>query len=868
VSAATGGATETTAAGGAIASPYPGPRPFKADDHSYFHGRTREVRDVLTLLAGYRLMLLYAQSGVGKSSLVTAGIAPRLADTRGRRGMPATDDESDEPEPPIPLKLTGIRVLTARVSGVHSSDHPTGADAVNIYVHNVLTTIGASASPAPGPEPGPEPGAQPGRGGGVTLATRLPGLSASQSAAVVAAAAGAANRAANADVDDGERIEPIGEPLLLVLDQFEEIFTAYPDRWQEREAFFAQLGDALAARPRLRVLIVMREEYLALVERFATFLPDGFRVRYRLDRLREQDAEDAVTRPAKQAVRAAIRAAGGNADAPIVARTRRAAEAMSARAADLVHELQKVPLLGRQGEVTAIEGEFVEPLHLQIVCRTLWEQDTGAAPATSLSTVGAGLDVDQVLAGFYQQALRQASASRATWIEAAVSTLRRMSQYFGLAGLLFRRLLGLLHIAPDLHAWVAYHLITPMGTRSQVYLDVESKRVAGLPVRYVDALEHEHIVRRDSRAGAAWYELTHDRFIFAIQTIERRRQEQFRRVASVGTAAALLLLAVVVMIYLLQTRSKQQVTAEQIQRADNVLSQQQRSADAARVKVDQGFALLRGNDPQGQELLRQGILENATAGLAAIKTEAWKETEPVSFARAACIRVLVPYLQRDGGDPGLRKYACQFPAHVIGASAREDRAAQELTRFQSGGFPNAELSEPIAGLRKIYVGQFVSCDAAAELIRSVDRDFQTNAFVENPLEGLCGGCPTLPQSVAHTSVSLTTQTVTAAADALRTFKIGIYYLKTNDDQARRAKELVTSLQANGFKGTTQIYPVTQQTMQLVLPPTDDQVRFDYGEESQSDALMTLLRSADPTGTYKKLLTGSGTRNFLSIFFKP
>ena len=58
--------------------PYPGPRPFQLEDWRYFHGREREIRDIVSLLAAYRLLLLYAQSGAGKSSLVLAGLRPRL----------------------------------------------------------------------------------------------------------------------------------------------------------------------------------------------------------------------------------------------------------------------------------------------------------------------------------------------------------------------------------------------------------------------------------------------------------------------------------------------------------------------------------------------------------------------------------------------------------------------------------------------------------------------------------------------------------------------------------------------------------------------------------------------------------------------
>ena len=57
-------------------------------------------------------------------------------------------------------------------------------------------------------------------------------------------------------------------PRVLIFDQFEELFTAYPTRWEERTSFFQQLNDALTADPLLRivfsmVLLVMGARFVA-----------------------------------------------------------------------------------------------------------------------------------------------------------------------------------------------------------------------------------------------------------------------------------------------------------------------------------------------------------------------------------------------------------------------------------------------------------------------------------------------------------------------------------------------------------------------------------------------------------------------------
>jgi WD40 repeat protein len=66
--------------------PYPGMRPFAADDTGSFHGREAEITELIgRLRAGQREIFVIGPSGSGKSSLVAAGVLPRLA--RGLSGL-------------------------------------------------------------------------------------------------------------------------------------------------------------------------------------------------------------------------------------------------------------------------------------------------------------------------------------------------------------------------------------------------------------------------------------------------------------------------------------------------------------------------------------------------------------------------------------------------------------------------------------------------------------------------------------------------------------------------------------------------------------------------------------------------------------
>lgn len=59
-------------------SPYKGLLEYRLSDAQNFFGRSQAIREVLQHLAQGRLTVLHAESGAGKSSLVQAGLAPRL----------------------------------------------------------------------------------------------------------------------------------------------------------------------------------------------------------------------------------------------------------------------------------------------------------------------------------------------------------------------------------------------------------------------------------------------------------------------------------------------------------------------------------------------------------------------------------------------------------------------------------------------------------------------------------------------------------------------------------------------------------------------------------------------------------------------
>ena len=74
--------TEEPPAGDATDSskliPFPGLRPFEADEEHLFFGREKEIADLVRRLGSHRFLSVIGTSGSGKSSLVRSGLIPSL----------------------------------------------------------------------------------------------------------------------------------------------------------------------------------------------------------------------------------------------------------------------------------------------------------------------------------------------------------------------------------------------------------------------------------------------------------------------------------------------------------------------------------------------------------------------------------------------------------------------------------------------------------------------------------------------------------------------------------------------------------------------------------------------------------------------
>ena len=199
---------------------YVGPRPYEESNASIFFGREREARDLLSLVIANQLLLIYAPSGAGKTSLINARLVPML----GRVKDPGLAEQLG------PGK--GFEVLPiARVSGL--VPETVDLDAIpnsNIFVFNTLVSWRKKDAGTPTAQERKQAERE-------LIGKRL--CDYLEETRPVAAPT------VEEDEEEGEPLSP----RVVIFDQFEEIFTRHFERWQDRGGFFEQIMDALKGGP-------------------------------------------------------------------------------------------------------------------------------------------------------------------------------------------------------------------------------------------------------------------------------------------------------------------------------------------------------------------------------------------------------------------------------------------------------------------------------------------------------------------------------------------------------------------------------------------------------------------------------------------
>jgi hypothetical protein len=214
-------------------SPYVGLQSFSEEDAQFFFGREVQLRVVLANMAAEPFTLLYGPSGVGKSSFLRAGVLRQLHQDAQRR--------VDAGEPPELAAVVFSQWRDLPLEGLRAA---------------VVDSVHRALADQPAPEP-PE-----------TLAETT-------------------EWAARA----------VGGTLYLILDQVEEYFLYWPDD-HGPGSFLSEFPRVIGAGAgRVSVLLSIREDALAKLDRFKGRIPTLFDNYLRLDQLDRAQGREAIVGP-------------------------------------------------------------------------------------------------------------------------------------------------------------------------------------------------------------------------------------------------------------------------------------------------------------------------------------------------------------------------------------------------------------------------------------------------------------------------------------------------------------------------------------------------------------------------------------------
>jgi len=408
---------------------YPGAQPFPDDDlwRKLFFGREQESITLANQILAHRLVVLFARSGLGKTSLLNAGVAEKL---RAQGHIPLTVRVNDIERGPLQSTYSGIAAASER-QGVEYAPGDTASlwrffKTAQFWREDVLLT-------------------------------------------------------------------PV-----LVLDQFEELFTLQSE--EQRGRFIDQLSylvrgvrpaelqkEPIGASPKhdpstpavddsppaVKIVLSLREDFLAELEELSARIPDVLDERFRLVPLTRAAALRALQEPA-------------HVEDPNLVTNPFELESLA---------IEKIlDFLDRRTLTSSPRlSSIIEPFQLQLICQRLEEiadsKQRAAAHekvSVTLGNIGGENRLRQIMKDFYAQQVRAVQLRQRNGV-------RRLCSEF---------------------------LISPQGRRLRME-ESEISRVCGVHNNTLKTLVGKRLFRVDETDNGTYYELSHDSLIKPIMMSRR-----------------------------------------------------------------------------------------------------------------------------------------------------------------------------------------------------------------------------------------------------------------------------------------------------------------------------------------------------------
>ena len=235
---------------------YPGAKPFSSEEEAIFFGRGEDVRKLKQLILLERLVVLHGRSGLGKSSLLNAGVIPRLKKEEGQTTFTIRFGAWYEGREGDPLTITKSHLQLQPESGHYLDELLPGDESLweffKVFQHQ-----------------------NPGKRSYVVIFDQFEELFTWPKQYINAFK------------------RQLSELLYVDIPQrFRAMLEAqtYPLNREEQESIYQSLD--------IRIVLVIRSDRLSLMDQLSDIIPEILHHRYELKALSPLQAEDAILNPA------------------------------------------------------------------------------------------------------------------------------------------------------------------------------------------------------------------------------------------------------------------------------------------------------------------------------------------------------------------------------------------------------------------------------------------------------------------------------------------------------------------------------------------------------------------------------------------
>ena len=459
---------------------YPGLKPFERSQSTVFHGRGEDIKRLADLVLRERLVVLFSKSGIGKTSLLQAGVAPELE----RKDFIPIFLRSERTETPLLDTLTEMLAKSPQVSGYdHTGElHPSATHRPTFWEQIKRLEFDVNGLPA------------------------TPVLVFDQFEELFTLAHSERSRSQFlselADLANETMPSTLRDELLGRFQAGDPAVTVEAMQWWERQ-------------PDVRIVLSIRSDFLHLLDEVSTSIPGILRNRFQLQPLSREKARAAIVQPA---------VAEGSFASPQFEYS----EASLAEMIDFLagKESSEKTTFDSDDAHTLRRRDEIESVNLQIICQDIEEKIIEQEIKEECFSVEPGFygnekGLQASLRNFYRN---QLDGFPKAYVERVLQKTARSLPISEADQVLTARSPAKLSALAQ--RIVEESLVTPGNRRNSVVDDTLIDEYQVTPDFLDTLVDKSRLLRREPRLDDFYYEISHDTLLPAIIESRNSRRQQ------------------------------------------------------------------------------------------------------------------------------------------------------------------------------------------------------------------------------------------------------------------------------------------------------------------------------------------------------